>query len=98
MQCTALSGSETGPITTRLPSATDRERQGGELAATDRQSPEHPEASTHICRASTPTEKAERKRRERNHGGGKGEKVGASFSTNAETPHFHMLKGSDRQE
>ncbi|TRY90761.1 hypothetical protein DNTS_028639 [Danionella cerebrum] len=57
MQCTALSGSETGPITTQLPSATDRERRGGEFAAAGHQSPEHPEAYAHICRASTPTAK-----------------------------------------
>lgn len=76
MQCTVLSGSETGPITTRLPSATDRERQGGELAAAGHQSHERPEAFSHICRASTPTEKEERRRRQRNRGGGKGEKVG----------------------
>lgn len=78
MQCTALSDSETGPITTRLLSATDRDRQGGELAAAGHQSHERPEAFARICSASTPKEKEERKRRrERNHGGGKGEKVGA---------------------
>ncbi len=99
MQCTPLSDSETGPITTRLPSATDREQQGGELTASGRQFAEHPEEFACICSTSTPTgKKGAQKKGKKIAEEAKERRWGPVFVTNAEKPRFQMLKGSDRQE
>ncbi|KAA0711088.1 hypothetical protein E1301_Tti002804 [Triplophysa tibetana] len=64
-------GSETGPTTTRLPSATDSERQGGKLApqVAALVASLEPKAFGCICTASTPTDKENEKKKERLSGG-----------------------------